>query len=42
MTITNSQQYGVTDIKPWEKANLRKESWRSSACASAIINSNIF
>ena len=25
MTITNSQQYGVTDIKPWEKAIYEKK-----------------
>jgi hypothetical protein len=25
MTITNSQQYGVTDIKPWEKVIYEKK-----------------
>lgn len=35
MAITKSEQYGVTDIKPWEKAIYEKKSGSTSAPAPA-------
>ena len=40
--ITVKEQYGVTDIKPWEKVIYDKKVEQSLHCTSSIINSKTY